>query len=858
MDPRSLCRRILPALLALAAVAPVPARAGEALPKTLDEYRAYVARRIAAQPTQPPAAPMHLQPCINGTAGGVYPCSNIDLVEFMPYAQFTPDPGESIKTNSLWGWTDPVTGHEWALLGLNNGVAFVDISDPENPVYAGKLPSHNGDVSLWRDVRVYQDHAYVVADAIPHGMQVFDLTQLRSVVNPPVTFSETAYYNQNGNLGNVHTISINEATGYAYLVGSNTCGSRLHMVNLANPEAPAFAGCTTDGGYVHENQCFVYHGPDTTYTGHEICLAARGSALNLDILDVTNHAAPVRLASLHYNPVSGYSHQAWFTEDHRYILLDDELDEEYVGNPTRTWIIDAANLDAPVLSGGNGYFDHATPAIDHNLYVHGDFVFESNYKAGLRILRLTDLAQSQLTEIGYFDLYPADDNPDFDGTWNNYYFPASGNVIATHMTQGLFILRPTNLCDAPVAPADLVATPAGDQRIDLAWSGSGAPGNTFDVDRALGGCAGTFATIATGLAAPAYSDTSASGQVTYGYRVRERDATGSCLSEPSLCVEASTTGACTAPPLFDGLASATNAGTSACEIDLAWSAGAASCSGPTTYSVYRSTAPDFVPAPANRIAQALNATSWADHTAPSQETVYYVVRAVDAGNGAEDANLVRKQVRATGPVGDGTFATGAEIGDPMFDTGDSSPGGAPEHVGWHVSTARAHAPSARSFWSTSGANLCLTLEGDVTLTAAQGPQLTFWTAYDIEASWDGGVVDLSTNGGTTWTRLTPAGGYPGSIGNTGNACGFPIAANSVFNGTSLSFTQWSIGLAAYAGQTVRLRFRYSTDGAVNPEGWYLDDVAVSHAQVPGACSDGTILLADFEEGDTSDWSSVTP
>jgi choice-of-anchor B domain-containing protein len=829
-----------------------------ALPKTLDEYRAHVASRVAAAPPPAPEAPMHLQPCVGGMAGGVYPCDNIDLVEFMHYSIFAPAVSESVKTNSLWGWTDPVTGHEWALLGLNNGVAFIDITDPENPFYAGKLPSHNGGVSLWRDVRAYGDHAYVVADAIPHGMQVFDLTQLRNVPNPPAIFSESGFYNQGGNLGNVHTISINEDTGYAYLVGSDTCGSRLHMVNLANPAVPAFAGCTTDGGYVHENQCFVYHGPDTTYTGHEICLAARGSALDLDIIDVTNHAAPVRLSSLQYNLVDGYSHQAWFTEDHRYILLNDELDEEFVGNPTRTWIIDAANLDAPVLSGGNGYFDHTTPSIDHNLYVHGNFVFESNYTAGLRILRLDDLAQSQLTEIGYFDLYPANDNPNFDGTWNNYFFEASGNVIATHMTQGLFILRPTNLCESPVAPIDVAATPNGDNRIDLTWTGTGTPGNTFDVERALGGCSGTFETIATDLAAAAFSDTTASGQVTYGYRIREHDETGSCASEPSICVEASTTGACTAPPLFAGLTSATNSGNAACQIDLGWDSASASCSGPTTYSVYRSTAPDFVPSAGNRIAQGVATTSFADFTAPSQQLVHYIVHAVDDSNGAEDGNLVRLSTRATGPVGDGTFATGAEIGDIMLDTGDSSPGGSPEHVGWHVSSTRAHAPSARSFWSTSGSNLCLTLEGDVTLTAAQSSQLTFWTAYDIEAGWDGGVLDISTNGGTTWTRLTPVGGYPGSIGNTGNACGFPIAPNSVFNDTSLTFAQKTVNLVSWAGQSVRLRFRYSTDSSVNPEGWYVDDIAVTHAQVPTACSSSVLLLADFEEGDTSDWSSTTP
>src|SRR5512141_1298285 len=114
MTQRRSCFLFSLAALPMLALVPAPARAAAAPARTLEDYRAYVAGRIAAQPPAPPAAPMHLQPCVGGTAGG-YPCSNIDLVEFLPYAQFAPDPNEPIKTNSLWGWTDPVTGHEWAL-----------------------------------------------------------------------------------------------------------------------------------------------------------------------------------------------------------------------------------------------------------------------------------------------------------------------------------------------------------------------------------------------------------------------------------------------------------------------------------------------------------------------------------------------------------------------------------------------------------------------------------------------------------------------------------------------------------------------------------------------------------------------
>lgn len=167
-------------------------------------------------------------PCVGGFAG-IYPCSNVDLLAHLSLADLSAGAG-----NDSWGWTDAFDGKEYALMGLNNGTAFVDISDPENPVYLGKLPTHTVN-SSWRDMKVYADHAFIVSEASGHGMQVFDLTQLRNVVNPPVTFSNTAHYSQ---FGNAHNIAINEDSGYAYAVGTSTCSGGLHMVNIQTPTSP--------------------------------------------------------------------------------------------------------------------------------------------------------------------------------------------------------------------------------------------------------------------------------------------------------------------------------------------------------------------------------------------------------------------------------------------------------------------------------------------------------------------------------------------------------------------------------------------------------------------------------------------
>ncbi len=369
-------------------------------------------------------------PCSGGFAD-IYPCDNVDLLAFMPLNTIGDGQG-----NDIWGWTDPLTGAEYAIMGRTNGTSFVDISDPENPLYVGNLPGHNGSTSLWRDIKVYSDHAYIVSESNGHGLQVFDLNQLRDVVAPPVTFSETAHY---GNFGSAHNIAINEATGFGYAVGSNTCAGGLHMLDLQNPAAPSFAGCYSGDGYTHDAQCVIFNGSDPVYVGREICFNANEDTLT--IVDVTDKANPTSISRTTYQGV-GYVHQGWLTEDHGQFLLDDELDEVFFGHNTRTRIFDMSNLAAPLLI---GEADGATPSIDHNLYVVGDLTYQANYRSGMSVINSGDAASGVLEEIGFFDIFPSDDSPAFNGAWSVYPFFASGVVVLSGIEQGLFILAPRRL-----------------------------------------------------------------------------------------------------------------------------------------------------------------------------------------------------------------------------------------------------------------------------------------------------------------------------------------------------------------------------------------------------------------------------
>jgi len=364
--------------------------------------------------------------CEAGSAEA-FPCWNVDLLSWLPVGFF----GEG-HANDIWGWRDRQSGREYALIGLEGGTAFVDVSEPRQPLYLGLLPSQTAD-SSWRDIKTYRDHAFVVSEAAGHGLQIFDLGALGDVVDPPVVFAPTLHY---GEFGNSHNLAIDEETGVAFAAGTGTCGGGLHMIDVTRPQDPLFVGCFAADGYTHDAQCVVYRGPDRDHTGREICFNSNVDTLT--VVDVTSKDAPRMLSRTGYEG-SSYTHQGWLTEDHRFFLLGDELDELRKGHNTRTYVWDVTDLEAPFVVGA---YTGAQRSIDHNMFVVGDHVFQANYRIGLRVLRMGDLSRAELSEVAFFDTFPLLDGPSFSGAWGVYPFFESGIVVISDINRGLFVLRP--------------------------------------------------------------------------------------------------------------------------------------------------------------------------------------------------------------------------------------------------------------------------------------------------------------------------------------------------------------------------------------------------------------------------------
>jgi len=376
--------------------------------------------------------------CTEGQVGP-FDCEDVELLAFVPISMLRADgSSRGVRTNDNWGWTDPETGREYALVGRNDGTSFIDITDPTNPVLVGDLPKTPATprTQLWRDIKTYEDHAFIVADgAGNHGMQVFDLRRLRDVANAPVVFEPDAHYDD---VASVHNIAINEETGFAFLVGSRgggeTCGGALHMVDIREPLEPTFAGCFRHDSGTHDTQCVIYRGPDARYTGREICLNSNGRSFAIS--DVTDKDNPRAVANTsHPNPA--YLHQGWLTDDHRYFYMDDESDV-IAGNvpTTRTLIWDLEDLEDPVLA---NEFMGSMPASAHNLYIQDGFAYQANYRYGLHVLDVSDPENPR--EVGSFDTSPYHEGAGFSGAWSTYPFFESGTILVTSLQEGLFLLK---------------------------------------------------------------------------------------------------------------------------------------------------------------------------------------------------------------------------------------------------------------------------------------------------------------------------------------------------------------------------------------------------------------------------------
>lgn len=415
------------------------------------------------------------------------------------------------------------------------------------------------------------------------------------------------------------------------------------------------------------------------------------------------------------------------------------------------------------------------------------------------------------------------------------------------------------LCAPPGSPAIGTANPTAANQIRVTWGNGSPPSTTFDVYRAPGTCAaaGGFSLLAGAVSGSPFDDNTVSGGSTYAYQVTGLDA-ATCpqRSAPSGCVEATASGACTLAPSFAGIATAASQGSATCGVTMSWSPATPRCAGPVSYNVYRSTTSGFAPAPGNLVASGLRGAGFIDAASPlvSGTTYFYVARAVDGSNGVEEANAVRKGVTVLGPAT--TFVADT------FEDGDGFDGNPFAHAAltggadWVWSSALAQTPIHS--WFAESQNF---VSDRVLVTPPFVPDavttLSFWHTYafdNLGTCFDGGTLEVSTNGGASWSVLPDAaftaGGFNGTVSAAWSS---PIAGLRAWCGGSIgALTEVRASLGAYAGQVTALRWHAGDDVSGAAVGWFVDSVRIADTS---PCTPSEGLLKDgFESGNTFAWS----
>jgi choice-of-anchor B domain-containing protein len=392
------------------------------------------------------ATAFRAESCVQGLAGP-FPCRNIDFLAQVALNDFSTQP---FAASNVWGFVDQNDGREYAVAGLANGTAVLDLSDPENPREVVTIP---GASSSWREVKIYQHldvgsnrfraYAYVTTEAIGSGLQVIDLSGLPATATLATTLVDTgsqhtAYVS---NIDYATNLGLPGAEAFLYLAGSDQNGGAWRAYSLANPAMPQLIATAPPGTqYVHDAtsllitdarvaQCAPGHDPCEVYVDF--------NEDSVDLWDVTAKGAPVLLSSTTYSDAS-YTHSGWPTADHRHIFVHDETEEIFGGLRTQIYTMNVEDLRNPFIVASYQGPDTST---DHNGYVKNGFLYVSHYRRGLVVFDAG--VPQRLREVASFDTFlaPASNSAGTDGAWGVYPFFPSGLVVVSDINNGIFVLR---------------------------------------------------------------------------------------------------------------------------------------------------------------------------------------------------------------------------------------------------------------------------------------------------------------------------------------------------------------------------------------------------------------------------------
>ena len=356
--------------------------------------------------------------------------SNMTLLD--QYDVDTLPTANGLSYNDVWGYVD-CDGSEYAILGSASRIHFINVSNPTDIQEVASF--EGGQITIWRDMKTYQDRAYAVSDNTTEGLLIFDLSDL------PDTVTKT--YHSNEHFGKAHDIFVDEKNGRLYAVGTDTQAEGVIVFDLAaNPDNPPVIGSIDypGGGYVHDlfvkdNIAYCSHG----YNGYYIW-------------DMTDAASPVLIAS---QVTGGYNHSSWISDDESFVVFAEEVP---TGLPLG--IIDISGMQNGLLDIVNTFqfpitSDSVNNPTPHNPYIRGNYIISSYYEDGVQVFDISDPLNP--SRVAYYDTHPTNTSYNgYAGNWGVYPFLPSGNILASDIDNGLFVLSIDNVnlkeMEAPTPP----------------------------------------------------------------------------------------------------------------------------------------------------------------------------------------------------------------------------------------------------------------------------------------------------------------------------------------------------------------------------------------------------------------------
>lgn len=324
------------------------------------------------------------------------------------YRSNLPYPNDALS--NIGGYVDS-SGNEYALVGYESGLSIVNVSDPDNPFVAFTVP---GTSSIWREVKTWQNYAYVTTEGCCNGLQIVNLGYLPDSI-------QYRYWTGNGSIAGqletIHALHVEDA--HVYLFGSNLFNGSALIVDLADPWNPDYKG-HTPGTYVHDG----YVRNNKLYSGH----IYDGY---FSIFDVTNKSNPTLLAT--QSTPTQFTHNTWLNDAGTVLFTTDENSNSYLGAYDITDPNNIVELDRLQLTPGSG-------SVIHNTHTLNDYEVISWYKDGVAIVDVS--RPDNMIVTGFYDTYPQGTGNGFNGAWGVYPFLPSGNIVVSDIDNGLFVLTP--------------------------------------------------------------------------------------------------------------------------------------------------------------------------------------------------------------------------------------------------------------------------------------------------------------------------------------------------------------------------------------------------------------------------------